>query len=561
MIAGIQARWLAALLTAAASGAAPAAAANLTTAHLAADPRLERRVTVRHHRVHVGALLEELSHTTGVSLAAAERDGAADEEVLISAREVPLGGLLRALWSQCSFRGAEWHWERTGSAPEYRYRLTRPLAARLLAARLREAVQREFEEDAERLVRAAQASPAVRERLAESDLIVRISQGSPSIWLGLQAFGLLPAEERLRVLRGERAPLVRLEEERGPAWDLAQTLYNQMQRRAFFQPLENPERGPGWIRFSRMRFEGWSTQPCLMIEVEGLGAQSYLNGTQTEERSRERLGALWRVEGDTDSDPETEARDLPDPGHPGPAPPRGRERAARLVELGDTGQVPVLAVLERHSPGSAQPGPLQGRTVGDYLAHVQESVSVLLRKWHGGWLLYRYAPWFQLEEDAGRIPYAAIRELKPLMAGREGFLSPAAVCLLAARLTPEQLAALGPDYPPLQHVAPVRALLAVGHRQPDLWRRMRDPVGVPLAELLRVLEPAARAEVLAAAGEGAARCRARVLEEDFPGANPPTARVMVEVYAPGPDGARETRLVHGVKYEGPRRARSMLPGG
>src|SRR5436309_2094756 len=68
------------------------------------DPRLEQRVTLTSSRIYLGDLLERLAAKTSVAVAADASDGAADEQVTVFLRDVPLAETMDALWALMSYQ-------------------------------------------------------------------------------------------------------------------------------------------------------------------------------------------------------------------------------------------------------------------------------------------------------------------------------------------------------------------------------------------------------------------------------------------------------------------------
>jgi len=87
------------LILFAASMTLPGASDPLTDKMRQEDSRLDKPVTLIAPRIYVGELLERLSEQMGVRLTAGEKDGAADDQVMVLLKDVPLGDAMNALWS------------------------------------------------------------------------------------------------------------------------------------------------------------------------------------------------------------------------------------------------------------------------------------------------------------------------------------------------------------------------------------------------------------------------------------------------------------------------------
>src|SRR5687767_14386542 len=168
--------------------AMPGLAETITPEMRREDSRLEKPVTVALERARVGELLKALSEQTKVPLSASDKDGAADPVLRVDLRAVPLFEALDALWSLLSYKGARWHWVREDVDGQFRYSLTRPLAARNLPAQLRDGIQTLFEQEAEKTRAYLRMGPAELERHAESDRQSKAILTSPTHRTGLQIF-------------------------------------------------------------------------------------------------------------------------------------------------------------------------------------------------------------------------------------------------------------------------------------------------------------------------------------------------------------------------------------
>src|SRR5439155_20841724 len=110
-LAGILVGLLLALLAAEAAAAAPPDAVSRS-----ADPRLDRKVNLKLPRSPLSEVAAQLGRQTGVSMTASAE--VADEPAVVFVADLPLAEAMDRLASLFNYR-----WERSGTAPSYRYAL------------------------------------------------------------------------------------------------------------------------------------------------------------------------------------------------------------------------------------------------------------------------------------------------------------------------------------------------------------------------------------------------------------------------------------------------------
>jgi hypothetical protein len=271
-----------------AAGRSPAD--TITPAMRADDPRLAKRVTISEPRIYVGRLLQKLGAQTGVDLSADERDGAADTVVTAYLRDVPLADALEDLWSLLSHKGAAYDWRRERRGEVIAYLLAKPLAAQGLSETLRREVQRAFEAEAAAKQAALRLTRAEMERLAKFDESIAGLLESERQQGGLRAFfEAVPEQTRTALLQGEgryRVPVASLPPQ------LRSFITKEWRESNSFKILPDgtrqPVPEPSWIEF----FVEAEPAPSLFINMEELGAYSYLGGLPLKRALRTRLHDL-----------------------------------------------------------------------------------------------------------------------------------------------------------------------------------------------------------------------------------------------------------------------------
>ncbi len=491
------------------------------------DPRLEQRVTVAAPRLYVGDLLARLSSLSGVSIETGRlRDGTADERVTARLRECPLAEAMDALWSLLSYRGAEWHWNRTPSRGTFRYELIRPREAQDFARRLEEHVESDFLRHADHMLAAVAMSPEQRAQLARTEPTVSGLLSSERLRGGLKLFSeALSPETRAQVLRGERQVTVSVAQLSAEGKAFVQTLWargagNRLQSDGGAVPVPEPQS----VMFEAARI-GDKVSPSLYIHPEGMGGYGYLGGTTYEASHRQRVLDLWRLPGDASDHPHS-GRAAREPEEPSEEREAARALERRLTQLSEGAQLNLLARLPRIQSDA---GPPYGRKVKEYLEGLNRRAPYVHAKWRQGVLLLSYPAWFMEAGSPGeRAPWLVVRELKAAEERGKGILSLKDLARAASVLTEPQLRDLEDEYPAMVHVAAWRDLFVLLARSRRASERLVSPEGIAVAELQSVLpDPASRRlrEVLQNPRAAALRLTGHVDR----GQEPATAAVRLEV--------------------------------
>jgi hypothetical protein len=455
----------------------------LTEAMRKEDPRLEQRVILSAPRVYSGELLERLSALTGVSLSAGERDGAADAQLSVFLRDVPLADALDALWSLLSYRDAGWHWEREGEKGGFAYRLIRPLAAQQLAARLEQQLQANFEDEAAIKQAYLGLTPEQLAEKARQDPKARTLVEFPRTREGLRTFSeTLSPEMQQRVLRRQDVITIPVNQlsEQGRAF--VKMVWSEGEH---FQinPVDGsrtPTPEPDSITFFTEQSNGMIT-PVLAIDIPGAGAHGYLGGRPLEMAYLRKLDDLWMLPGDKSKDPQT-GKPIPAPGKQ-TAPEEIHSLPQRFQQVAEAVPLSLMARLPGRTrlSGGLDPGAPYRQTVEAFLQRLNQGLLLIQSKWRNGTLLLTYPSWFH--EEALTVPWALVKKLRQAEKAGGGLLSLDDLAQTAAQLDVPRLQRLAEEFPVMNNVAYQRDLFALMALSPGVASRLRSKQGVPLAEI------------------------------------------------------------------------------
>lgn len=512
--------------------ALPGASDPITAKMRHEDLRLDRPVTLIAPRIYVGEFLECLSEQSRVALVADEKDSAADDQVMVFLKDIPLGDAMNALWSLMSYKGTAWHWRRSGKPGDFRYQLRRPPAAQQLAAHLRQEVQNAFEAHASTMLAATHMTPEQRRKAVKqmSDSMLqsdgKIAESllhSDRLWAGLGVFAeSLPPEKQLGVLRGQgrvKIPVSQLSAQ-GQTWvravwasDAAQASRKTPDGR--WEPI--PE--PSWIEFEVSRSTD-QLAPTLYIHMEGMGGYGYLGATPLHKGFHRKIADLWVLPDDL-SDHPTSERTVPLPHSFKPPTVKNRVLEQRLGQMAEAAPLSLMARLPSHQ--NNDPGPPYNQTVRAFLMRLEEKAPYLHHKWHAGVLLLTYPGWFWDEEK--RAPWALVRRLRKTEAAGGGFLSLDDLFTVADVLSKAQLERLTDEFPVMEHVIYWQGLFRLCHRSRQAANSLRSDKGLPLtANVVSVLRSETHLHPYLANGTALA---VRLVEEQLKDSDPPSRRFMI----------------------------------
>lgn len=369
----------------------------------AADPRLQRVVSVRAAEMRIEDLLAELQRQTGVAIRCGnKRDLGGEFKINLSFREVPLKDAMSALWSLVSNQGADWHWHIQTRGTTQEYLLFRPQTAQTLPARLLRLPSEMFEAQAQFFIAAAEASPAERAQMAEKNAFLKKLLSGPKesrSLLGHRAFAEnVPKDKRLAVLRGQvlRIPFDQL----GPIGQSyirneRDTLNGALASKGI-APVTDPL--PTWMEY-RVKGIHLST-PSLMCLLEGRGGNATFGGLPLALDFHEYIRSLWMRPGDVRDDPReaqvlqvTERKPVSD-----------AETVYRLNQVADAAPLSYMAFAIKQRKDSGNPN---ARTLLKYLEDFERIDHQYLHKWRGKILLIEGTHWYW-----SSVPYPPEQQLR-----------------------------------------------------------------------------------------------------------------------------------------------------
>ncbi len=485
------------------------------------DPRLEKTVTLISSRIYLGELLERFSEQTGATISADEESGAADVQVTVSLRRVPLADAMDALWSLVSYQDAKWDWERTGKAASYRYSLVQPEAARLLPITLQKQVHKEFEGETNKLLAGLKMTPDQLKEAAKGDLLLTtLADGKDDrVRPSMEIFAGLPSEVQQAIIekqQGITIPVSALAPG-GRKFVHDKWLWTRdnggMTKDSKGNLTPVPE--PTSIFIVSGRHSG-EIAPSLNLDI-GFGCGDLAGGGFMEKDWRGKIGLMWMNPGDAPEIPDA-ARQISMPHSSQPDTPDTETFASRLLQLSKAAPFSFLARLpDAHTFNSSITRELPyHRSVQDYLTRLQD--ASIAHKWRGGILLLAQPSWLTDPEAPADAPWSVARRLRDREAQGDGHLTLDDFAWAAGRTTPAQMQGLAAHFPGMAGAASWHDLLALYDGSPSLRPRLLSPQGDDYAGSLHAAaegmnQDIEKARKLVADGS-AARVRLLVLQHD-----------------------------------------------
>ncbi len=485
----------------------PVAAQHEITAEMRKDdPRLDRPITVRLGKTSVGAFLSEVSRQSGVAITASERDGAADESVMVVCQEVPLARMLNALWSCMSYRLGFWECERTGEKGDYRYRFVQSGSAQRLRQRLRDEQQRKLERDAALLVEAAEGTEAQKKAAlmavcGDPDNYAKNQALTPErFWIDMKSFKeALSPEQRLAVLRGRTiaAPISRLSSE-------SQAYYHKTYLDLAAQYAPPGSGRPPLVEQKLIYFEPelyHSTKAITIYMPNCTTHMPGIGGAYTVRAWWARMKALWKLDGDAqDGHDDSVVMTRPDNATPEPPPPTERPNrdipslmepdpdtvetgiaalARRLEQVSQGARVPLVARIPEDETQSV---PRLSEPWGSALKEYWKQLwnQDLMVKWREGVLIVSTTSW---PNEDPPIPNRLLVKLrKDAIPGR--ILPMDTLITVAEALTKPQLERIEREFPVMKEVAIWRGIFLLFNRFPELAKGTGRKDSIPLTDSL-----------------------------------------------------------------------------
>ncbi len=216
--------------------------------------------------------------------------------------------------------------------------------------------------------------------------------------------------------------------------------------------------------------------PDLEIDI-GRGSGGFFGGSFLDKTWRKKMGALWALPGDRDSDPAL-TRPTAVPKHDAPSVSTEHPLASRLCKLSEVASLPVIARLpdERgQSTSASDPLPF-GQPVQAFLSRMTQGFK-FYAKWRDGVLLLTYPGWVQDDTEDTRVPWPLVRRLRDAEAGGDGFLSLTDLGNAAHLLNEKQLHRLAAWFPVMDNVAGWDDFLDAYYRLPEFRAQVRTPQG------------------------------------------------------------------------------------
>ena len=444
------------------------------------DPRLEKTVTLVSPRIYVGELMENLSKQSGVAVSADEEDGAADVQVAVSLRHVPLADAMNALWSLVSYQDAKWEWERTGKTGEYSYRLRQPEAARLLPATLQKQVQKEFGGETNRLLAGLKMTPDQLKEAAKGDrLLASLADGKDDrVRPSMEIFAGLPPEVQQAIVKNQQGitiPVSALAPD-GRKFVHDKWLWTRdnggMTKDSRGNLIPVPE--PTAITVSSARYSV-QIAPSLNLDI-GFGCGDLAGGGWMEKDWRGKIGLMWMNPGDAPEIPDA-ARRVPTPHNSQPDTPDTETYASRLLQLSKAAAFSFLARLpDPHTFNSSITRELPyNRSVQNYLTRLGD--ASIAHKWRGGILLLAHPSWLTDPEAPADAPWWVVRRLRDREAQGDGYLTLDDFAWAAGRTTPAQMQALAAHFPGMAGAVGWHDLLALYDGSPSIHPSLLSQAG------------------------------------------------------------------------------------
>ncbi len=455
------------------------------------DPRLEKPVSCVASHIYIGELVETFSKQSGVPITADEVGGASDVDVTVSLDHIPLADAMEALWSLVSYQNAEWGWERTGKASEYRYRLVQPEAARLLPNTLHDQVDKEFQAQVKKMLDALKMTPDQLKEAAKSDkLLASMAAGKDDrVRPSMEIFADLPSELQNSILQDHNGVSILVSQLSPEGRKYVHENWLAVRDRGGLTKDESgnliPVREPQSIIIMGA-YNDVKMAPSLNIDT-GFGCGDLAGGGWMEKEWRNKVSLMWMRPGDLRDVPAA-AKQIPTPRATSAAPSK-HTFDQRLMQLARAASIPLLARLpdEREGSTSITDTPPYNQTVGTYLTHLQSSLE---HKWRSGVLLLSYSPRLTDPAKQTDAPWSVVRQLRESEAKGDGYLTLADYARAAHALTPQQMQALSAHFPSMPNAGFWRDVLAIYDGSPSIRPALMSPTG---CDYMGVLHAAATA--------------------------------------------------------------------
>lgn len=454
----------------------PAHAGELTTETIKQDPRLSHSVSVVAKRIYIGELMEQFAAQSGIPITAGEADGAADVEVTVSLRHVPVSQAMNALWSLVSYQGAKWEWVREGDAGNYHYTLAQPDSARALPLTIQKQIQAQFEAQADKLKAALTMTPEQLKEAAKGDPLVDSFAKNEDVRVrpSMQLFSELPPDVQSAILQQHQVVVIPVSELPPSGQEFVHQQWLKIRNDGGMTKDEKgnliPVREPKNVALGGDRSFSDLT-PALVVDT-GFGGGSIVGGGWMEEDWKKKIDALWILDSDSTDDkenlkltPALVSNRAPDADYP---------LADNLLRLSKAASVPLMARLpdEKLTGG--------GRFESSFTS-LQACLVRLIdykvpHKWHGPVLLLSDSTWLTQDQATTGSPWRLVKHLREREAESD-FLTMDDLAQTALELNAGQLRSLSSYFPVMRYVAIYRDLFAEIGASPSIKAEYAAPQG------------------------------------------------------------------------------------
>jgi hypothetical protein len=480
-------RFRAALILFAIPATSGAFADSITREMVEDDARLNTLLSITSSRLYVGDLLDRIGRQTGIKVTPRRSDRSGDDQILVCLRGVPAWRVMDGLWSLLSYKGAEYHWERTGSSAGFEYELWKPLNARGFPERMQHFAVDALEKNLDVMLQLAEMEP--RERAKAADRLSRSLLQSDNtsakqlitnetLWPGLRLIDeILPRTERSRWLKQggyRRIPV----EELGPnGRKYVQDLWKRdgasfKQKNLMGQWEQMPPPSSVEIRVERHN----RITPSVELAVGGMGSQSYAGGLPLKLGMSAHLEKLWILpgdEGDNEGISDLVSSRTREPSI-GPNNTTIRQRLRHL-----SGAVPVFIMARIPDGPTGQlddPGSPAGVLVRTFLAKLRGPLIKHHIKWRDNLLLVADSCWFW--ETNRMAPWDVVRSLRSATKRGNGYLPWDEVVRMAVDLTDDQLFSLQAEFPEARIARKWRGLFRICDRSKEMRFALASELGM-----------------------------------------------------------------------------------
>lgn len=436
---------------------------DITREMIAADRRLEMRISYAVAYAPLGKIMEDLAQISHIDLSAETNSDTSGTPLCVRLDRVPVAEALNAIWSTIGSRSGPWAWARDGASGRYSYQLKETARARAYRAQLIAGSQKRFEDQVELMIRLSDLTSEQRaEHILDvanvlhcDDKTAREFLGDDSLYEGMHLISEAwpAAEDRKRMWAGGVFPV--------PSMRLSDRsrAFLKSELKSSGRQASDDAAGGQPPRVEIRVGSGSTTRqasPSLFIMIDG-GGYSFAGVGPLQDSIEREIEQDWKFPGE-DRTHSLEARTVGYsqlPAGPGASfATAGMDRpqhriSERLLQLAAGAGISLVAHVPSVQKGEI--GIATSVTIKQYLDTMRSDLVMNpMRKWRGDMLLVSYPAWFAYSD--GYYPYAFVKRLDDIAKGKSFVLNE---CLLAlSRLTGAQAHQIALDY---SHLEPVMA--------------------------------------------------------------------------------------------------------